>query len=102
MAVPMADVRFAFGNRPGIPGHEAADLADLPYLRHTADAYELAHRIRYQAESDPARGQAGEDIQLNNREMRILLALLDQEPQASASAAISRLVEELRLAVDQR
>jgi hypothetical protein len=49
----MAVVRFAFGKRPtSIPGREAAALADLFYLRPTAESYHLANKFRHQADRD--------------------------------------------------
>jgi hypothetical protein len=76
----MAAVVFAFGAKPGIPEHDALELADLLAGRRVLAANSAAEKIREQARRDPDRGETSEDIELDEDELELLAAVLEDEP----------------------
>jgi hypothetical protein len=91
----MASVVFGFGRRPGIPGDDALELADLLARTRTLAGNSAAEKIRRQARRDPDRGEKSEDIGLGGAELRVLANVLRDEPWTHQQPWYSHLQDEL-------
>lgn len=76
----MAAVAFAFGSKPGVPENDALDLAELLMRTRSLAGNSAATKIREQARRDPDRGETSQDVDLNNDELQMLAAVLEEEP----------------------
>lgn len=76
----MASVVFAFGAKPGLPGKDALDLADLLSGTRTTAGNSAAEKIRKQARQDRNKGQTSEDVELDDSELEVLARVLQEEP----------------------
>lgn len=94
----MAAVVFSFGARPGVPGDDALELADMLSRTRTLAGNSAAEKIRRQARRDLDRGETSEDVGLGGAELRVLANVLADEPWAKQQPWFKHLRDELAAA----
>lgn len=95
----MSHVVFAFGDRPGIDGVDALEIANLLEMRRNLATRGAANKIRAEALKLPDRAPASVDIDLELSELVELLALLDEPTAIPDSEAVKHLHEQLKIAL---